>query len=108
MVWKDVKAAEDIWGKDMGILKGETTRKQPSKVRVQLLAVPPAILDRYKVVTIGVDVMKVNKVPFLVSISTNVLFGTVQVVPNQKADTLVKCITNIRNLYHRRGFRLEQ
>jgi hypothetical protein len=42
-----------------------------------LAPIPAAIVDHCRKITLCVDVMKVNKMPFLVSISRAVKFGTV-------------------------------
>jgi hypothetical protein len=73
----DILAAEDIFGPDLGTLKGKSTRAKPHKVRPILVSIPQQILQRYRSVTICVDLMFVNKVAFLVTISRNIHFGTV-------------------------------
>jgi hypothetical protein len=60
----------------------------------------------YRKVVVCVDVMKVNKMPFLVTISRAIKFGTVEWLKNEKADTILKQITDIRNIYIKRGFML--
>jgi hypothetical protein len=51
--------------------------------------------------------MKVNKMPFLVTISQAIKFGTVAWLKNAKSETILKQITDVRNIYIKRGFLLE-
>ena len=54
--------------------------------------------------TLCVDVMFVNKIPFLVLISCNIKFGTVEAIPNCTIPTLIKGIHTIIRLYKCTGF----
>ena len=64
-------------------------------------------MDRYKQVTLGIDIMKVNKLPFLVSISRALKFGTVELVANQKMPTVLGAVKHIHALYTKRGFKIK-
>jgi len=103
----DVIAAQDIFGADVGSLKRKTVRMAQGRVRVALLPFPAVIMDRHKSVTIEADIMKVNGIPFLVSISRAIKFGTVELLANQKMVTVMIAIKNINNLYKRRGFQVD-
>ena len=51
-----------------------------------------SILKYYGEVTLCVDLMYVNKVPLLVTLSRNIKCGTVEAVADWKEATLLKCI----------------
>jgi hypothetical protein len=51
--------------------------------------------------------MKVNKMPFLVTISRAIKFGTVAWLKNAKADAILQQIKTVRNTYIKRGFLME-
>jgi len=104
---EDVAAAEDTFGPDVGTLKGKTVRTSQGRVRINLLPIPALIMDRYRHVTLAADIMKVNGVTFLVSISRAIKFGTVELLANQKMTTVLVAIKNINNLYKHRGFKLD-
>jgi hypothetical protein len=64
-------------------------------------------MEHYQRVILCVEVMKVNKMPFLVSISRAIKFGTVTWLKNAKAMTILKHITDIHSIYVKRGFIVE-
>ena len=103
---KDVVRAERIWGPDVGSLIGKTVRHGQHGVRIEIEPIPREIMENHRNVTLAGDIMKVNKVPFLVSISQNIKFGTVEAINNQKAKTILLAVQNIRRLYRSRGFRV--
>jgi hypothetical protein len=51
--------------------------------------------------------MFVNKLPFFVTISRNIKFCTVQLIPDQKNKTLIDAVRHVRSTYMKRGFQIE-
>ena len=100
----DILAAEHIFGPDVGSIKGKTTRRRPHAVRPVVETLPPQIMSRYRNVTIACDVMFVNKVAMLVTVSRNIRFATVEAVPDQTAETLTKAVKSVVSIYRRGGF----
>jgi hypothetical protein len=64
-------------------------------------------MAHYRKVVLCVDIMKVKRMQFLVTIIRVIKFGTVAWLNNAKADTILKQITYVRNIYITRGFLLE-
>ena len=65
----DIKIAEDIWGPNLGSLKGKTTIQKPIQLRESILPTPFSISQKYKQITICADATKVKTIPFLLYIS---------------------------------------
>jgi hypothetical protein len=106
---QDIINTDDIFGPDLGSLKGKTVRIASDQVRAGgLVLIPITIMSQYRRVVLYIDVMKVNKMPFLVrTMSRAIKFGTVAWLKNAKANTILMNIKVVRNLYIKRGFLLE-
>ena len=62
-----VNNVHQIFGPDLAGIRGRTVRRPPESVTTDYVQIPRAILERHQLVTLAVDVMFVNGVPFLVS-----------------------------------------
>ncbi len=58
--------------------------------------------------TLCVDVMFVNKIPFLMTISRDIKFGTAKMIARRFAKHILKAINNVKAIYRKRGFRIIQ
>ena len=74
---QDAINAHAIFGRSLGAIQGKTTRR---KLKAILAAVanslPNDILDTYRNVTLCVDLMFVNRIPFFMSITEKIQFIT--------------------------------
>ena len=98
--------ANKVFGPDVGALKGKTTQRGPPIVDSPVSVDTTSILEHYGEITLCVDLMYVNKVPLLVTLSCNIKFGTMEAVADQKEATLLKCIKGVITLYRKAGFRV--
>lgn len=102
----DIKAAEDIFGTNLGSLKGKTVRKKNIHVRSLVSDVPYDIIRRHKNVVLCFDIMFVNKIAFLITVSRSIRFGTTERLMSRKADLVGKALTDTIVFYKKRGFRV--
>jgi hypothetical protein len=66
--------------------------------------IPKAILDLNKDVTMAADVMFVNGLPFVTTISRKRKFTTIEYVTSRSEPNLIKSLLKIISLYKARGF----
>jgi hypothetical protein len=101
---EDVIAAEDILGPNLGSLKGKTTRSGTSHVRDTPTTLPVQIMSRYKDVTVAGDIMYVNTIPFFMSVSRHINFGTAGMITSETSKILLTAIKQVKRAYAHRGF----
>ena len=70
---QDINMAEKIFGKDVGTLKGKTERRKPIPVVSNFVEVPRELYRAQKHVQMAIDTMFVNRIPFLTTVSRNLL-----------------------------------
>ena len=63
-------------------------------------------MERYHRLTLAANILKVNGVAFLASISRAIKFGTVELLANQKMVTVLAAVKNIHKLCSQRGFKI--
>ena len=61
----DVRGAEDIWGGNLGCLKGNTPSQKTPHIKGENFPLPITILERFTNVTLAVDIMFINGVRFI-------------------------------------------
>ena len=80
---------------------------QPGNVEInETLEIPLPILEQYCNVIIRGGTMKVNRIPFSMTISHHIKFSTAEVLENQDMDTILKVIKWINKVYGQRGFHI--
>ena len=106
---KHILMAIDALGKSGYAIQGKTTRTQSEEVDVAdaVTEVPPSIMNHYKDVELSADVLFVNKVPFLATISKHIHYGTIESLPNLKVTTLEDALDRAMRGYSTRGFHIK-
>jgi hypothetical protein len=105
---KDIMAAKDILGPDMSSLKGKTVRGASLPVDIKNMSLVPAtaVMLCYRDVTLCGDIIFLNKILFLMTVSRDLKFGTVKRIQNQKGPMILKAIKAVTKIYQRCGFKI--
>ena len=96
--------AEDIFGPNVGSLMGKTVERQGEPVVVSMIPVPSKILLKYGTITLCIDVIKVNTIPFLITIARFIKYCTSQLLLSMEDKALFECIRKVKARYSARGF----
>ena len=100
----DVNLAEKIFGKDIGTLKGKTTRSKPLPQVKDSIELPPEIGESRDSWELCIDIMFVNKIPFMTTISKALYYRTAIPMINMKQEELYNSIDKVFRLYNSGGF----
>ena len=71
----DIQAATDIFGPNIGSLKGKTVHKPNQHVRSGADGVPPEIMAIHQNVTLCIDIMFINNIPFFITYHATFALG---------------------------------
>ena len=97
--------AEDIYRPSIPHLKGKIVRRKVHHVEpIKITNVPKTILDKYKEVIICCDLMHINGIGFLITISRHIMFATVSIIKNRQVEHIAYGITQLHKLYLHHGF----
>jgi hypothetical protein len=105
---QDAVNADAMFGRDFASLKGKITRQQLQTVLGAVANnLPKEIMEHCRDVTLCVDIMFVNRIPFFMSISKKVRFATdAEALNNRKQGSLIKALQRIYGVCRKRGFRI--
>lgn len=104
----DARRAVQIYGPDIVVLKGKTT-KPKAQEHVPMLhnrPVPPAIMDNHREIILCVDFFFVQGNPFLHTFSRKLGYRTAVPVPDKSKSTIIKEIKRVIQMYEARGFQV--
>jgi hypothetical protein len=90
--------ANCIFGPDLAGVWGHMVRRPPKFGTMNHVQIPRALLEHHQRVTLAVDVMFVNRVPFLVSVSRGLNLVTAEYTPSCTAKQLAVGITRVMNI----------
>jgi hypothetical protein len=101
-----VTNAHQIFGPDLAGVRGGTVWRPPESITTNNVQIPWVILERHQLVTLAVDVMFDNGVPFLVCVASGFNLVTAEFMPSRTAKQLAAGITRMMDLYARGGFQV--
>ena len=66
----------------------------------------PEIMERHKKVIWAIDIMFINRIPFVMTKSCNIHLGTAELVKHMKNKTIMTSIEQVIRAYPGRGFKI--
>ena len=104
----DIKQMECLYGPDIPTIKGKTTRGCPHKLVSDMVLIPHELCDTQCNVCLYIDIMYVNGMPFLTTISKNIKYRTAMWVADCMAPTITSLVESVLKLYNRAGFQVTE
>ncbi len=98
--------AHQIFGPDLAGVRGRTVWRPQESVTTNYVHISRAILEQHQLVTLAVDLMFANGVPFLVSVAIILNLVTAEFTLSRTAKQLAACITWMMDLYACGGFQV--
>ena len=102
-----IHIAKDIYGPNLGSLKGKTVQRTLPHLPSGVDLVPPELFKRHPGVTIAMDILFVNNMPFLLSMSHGLKFMMLEALPNRQVKTIKEKVWTICNMYQRHRFAMD-
>jgi hypothetical protein len=100
----DVVLAEKIYGADLASLKGKTTRSKPASTTQDYVEVPAELLSAQQGIDLCIDMMNVNGLLFLTTVSKRLQYRTAAHVPSKQATEYSKRLMEVIKVYNRADF----
>eukprot|EP00957_Ditylum_brightwellii_P068929 5231991-Ditylum_brightwellii.AAC.1 len=77
---ENVRVADKVHEKDVGIIKGKTTRTKSGPVMISRIELPKIIKKLHSKVTIAANLMPINAILFMISTSRKIKFINIQMM----------------------------
>ena len=102
-----IKNYNTIFGLNVPSLKRKMLRRKTKPVVSNYITIPKEILKLHKMAVVEADIIFVNWMAFLVSISIYVNFATVKYIGKSTMGNIYKYLLKINDVYYRSGMYVE-
>ena len=102
----NVKLIECLFVPNIPTIKGKTTRQCLHQLVSDMVSIPHELHDTQCDVCLYIDIMYVNGMPFLTTISKNIKYCTAMWVADDTAPTITSLVESILKLYQQASFQV--
>jgi hypothetical protein len=95
----DITNTRDMFGQDLHSVQGKTIRRTPAPAVADYVTVPCLLLEQNKRITMAADVLFVDRMAFLLTLSRNIKFMMAEHVLVQTARVLDKHMEHVLQVY---------
>ena len=98
---RHIKIANIIYGPAKAAIEGKTVQrknKMPCDSSM-ILSIPPSIIERYGYVTLGIDVLHINKRPYVITVSKHIKYIQCVGTTNKNVETFLSTIKRFKSSY---------
>ena len=106
MTESDIKLMDCLYGPNIPTVKGKTTRQCPHKLVSNVVSIHHELWDTQCNVCLYIDIMYVNGMPFLTTISKNIKYHTAMWVADCMAPTIANLVESVLKLYDCTSFQV--
>jgi hypothetical protein len=103
---EDIDRAMVIFGPDLGLLKGLTTRGSPLPIQDDYIAIPKELFKRNQKETLHIDGLNINGVPFLTSVSKYIKYRLALPIKNKEPKSYWNALAAMIRHYNKAGIKL--
>ena len=103
---RHIKIANIIYGPARAAVEGKTVQRKNKMPRdsSMMLGIPPSIIERYGYVSLGIDVLHINKRPYVIAVSKHIKYIQCLGTQNKNVETFLSTIKRFKSDYMIRGF----
>jgi len=104
----DIKISEKIFGPDVYALKGKSTRPRPRVVVNDYIEIPRSLKQAHQGITLCADIMFIDEVPLLLTVSKHIKFLTIRYIDNREGTTIWEALKHTFVKYNQAGFAIKE
>ena len=102
----NIVAAEVIIGTEVGSLQGDTVCSSSAQMTHLKVNIPPHLYERYKEVSLSIDIMFINKVDLFMTKIRNLRFGSSGHITSRNQKIILTCIKKLGSAYQLGGLNI--
>ena len=96
-----------IFGREVGTLKGRTTRRNPQVAREDNIEIPQELVQQHNDLAMYIDIMFVNGMPMLTIIDKPIRNRALVCLNNRTTDSIYSGLDKILRSYNTAGFNVK-